>query len=174
MQFAEFDVVPYPNMDAHDQMVYYLAYMGTDLTSMFISVLSSNSSKPLSITATKTVMVAHIGILALFEMGKLPFYLAYMGTEMTSIFSSVLSVHFQQQPSAVCKPLASAASEHIRTGPPDGARGSQQKFPPIFSLNENTTRMMDMVDFPLFLNLAGFTYVAISGDHRKLIYFFGQ
>ena len=40
-------------------------------------------------------------------------------------------------------------------GPSNGARGPQQKFAPI-SLDENTTRMMDRVEFPRsLLNLAG-------------------
>lgn len=42
-----------------------------------------------------------------------------------------------------------------QTGPPSGARDPQQKFPPI-ALDENTTRMMDRVEFPRsLLNLAG-------------------
>ena len=40
-------------------------------------------------------------------------------------------------------------------GPPNGPRGPQQKFAPI-PLDENTTRMMDRVEFPRqLLNLAG-------------------
>lgn len=43
-----------------------------------------------------------------------------------------------------------------QSGAPNGARGPQQKFPPI-SLDESTTRMMDRVDFPrsLLAPLAG-------------------
>ena len=46
------------------------------------------------------------------------------------------------------------------SGPPNGARPQQQKFPPI-SLDENTTRMMDRVEFPRAL-------LSLTGEKAKV------
>ena len=46
MQFAEFRVEAFPNLDDHDQIVYHLAYMGTASSSIFSSVVLTDSLKP--------------------------------------------------------------------------------------------------------------------------------
>ena len=43
---AEFDGVPYPNLDFHDQRVYLLAFRGIELFSSLSKVLLANSLKP--------------------------------------------------------------------------------------------------------------------------------
>lgn len=47
-----------------------------------------------------------------------------------------------------------------QSGLPNGARGSQQKFPPV-PLDENTTRMMDKVEFPRSI-------LSLTGDNTKV------
>ena len=82
------------------------------------------------------------------------------GTNTQSVPTAKANPNVPQPSTNPMKIFNGQAQAPQPSGPPNGARGSQQKFPPI-SLDDNTTRMMDKVEFPRSI-------LSLTGDNAKV------